>query len=149
MAENEFSYTMVSLKSHGFFWVTFTGEVGMGRLARAHEAFTSHPDYVAGVDELLDFSHTSIKQMTKKEIEMIRQFMAERPDRHNCMSVIVVNSRLEYGLGRMMGGSIDQDVPAERHMAYSLREALDWLRPGQVDELLAMHQQALERGGAA
>ena len=144
MGDNDFSYTMVPFKSSGFFWVTFTGRVSLGRLGRAHEAFTSHPDYGPGIDELLDFSNSSIKRMTKPEIEMVRQFMVQRPDRHHCMSVMVVNSEVEYGLGRMMGGLIDHDAPVERRMAYSVREALDWLRPGQADELIAQHQQALE-----
>ena len=146
MAEDNFNYTMVPLKSHGFFWVTFTGEVGVGRLARAHDAFTSHPDYAPGIDELLDFTDTSIKQMTKKEIELIRRYMATQSSRHHSKSVIVVNTQLEYGLGRMMNPLLDRDVPMDRHMSYSLREALDWLRPGQVDELLAAYQGALEAG---
>lgn len=141
-----FNYTMVPLVSHGFFWVTFTGEVGIGRLAQAHDAFTSHPDYDPGIDELLDFTDTSIGQMTKNEIEMIRQYMVGRPSRHNSKSVIVVKTQLEYGLSRMMSALLDRDVPMDRRVFYSVREALDWLRPGQVDELLAAHDEAVERG---
>jgi hypothetical protein len=32
MPENDFSYTIVTLKSHGFFWVTFTGEISNSQL---------------------------------------------------------------------------------------------------------------------
>ena len=122
--------------SHDFFWITFTGEVSIGRLGKAHDAFTSHPEYVPGIDELLDFTTGSIAQMTLKDIELIRQYMVGKPDRHNSKSVIVVNTQVEFGLGRMMGGSIALDVPVERWICYSLRDALDWLRPGHTDELL-------------
>jgi hypothetical protein len=128
--------------SHDFFWVTFTGEVSMGRLVKAHDAFTSHPEYGPGIDELLDFTASSIAQMTTKDIELIRQYMVGKPDRHNSKSVIVVNTQMEFGLGRMMGGSIALDVPVERWICYSLRDALDWLRPGHTDELLKSHMKS-------
>jgi len=121
---------------HDFFWITFMGEVNLDRLVMAHDAFTSHTEYKPGIDELLDFTATSIAQITITDIELIRQYMVGQPGRHNSKSVIVVNTQVEFGLGRMMGGSIALDVPVERWICYSLRDALDWLRPGHTDELL-------------
>ena len=46
----------------------------------------------------------------------------------------------------MMSALLDRDVPMDRRVFYSVHEALDWLRPGQVDELLAAHEEAVERG---
>jgi hypothetical protein len=80
---------------------------------------------------------------------MIRRFMVEQPDRHHCKSAIVVSSQLEYGLGRMMGATLDMDAPVDRLVCYSVREALDWLRPGEVDELLAEHERRSRSGDAA
>jgi hypothetical protein len=125
--------------SHDFFWITFTGEVSLGRLVQAHEAFTSHPEYKPGIDELLDFTASSIAQMTTEDVELIRQYMVGQPGRHDSRSVIVVNTQMEFGLGRLMGGSIALDVPVERWVCYSLGDALDWLRPGHSDELLGTH----------
>jgi hypothetical protein len=146
MSEDNFKYTMIPIMRHDFFWITFTGEVNISRLFEAHDAFTSHPEYRPGIDELLDFTASSIAQMTKKEIELIREYMIGQPGRHNSKSVIVVNTQVEFGLGRMMGGSIAVDVPVERWICYSLRDALEWLRPGHTDELLDAHLKA--SGGA-
>ena len=104
---------------------------------------TSNPDYIPGIDELLDFTHTSIKQMRKADIGEIRKYLEARPGRQNNKSVIVVNTALEYGLGRMMGALMDRDVPVDRWICYSLEEALDWLRPGEAGDLLSVHQNAL------
>ena len=142
MSENNFNYTILPILSHDFFWITFGGEVSLGRLGNAHDAFTSHPEYKLGIDELLDFTATSIAQMTIKDIELIRQYMVGQPGRQNSKSVIVVNTQVEFGLARMMGGSIALDVPADRWTCYSLRDALDWLRPGQSDGLLNAHLKA-------
>ena len=145
MPENDFKYTMIPFTEDGFFWVTFFGEISLGRLAKAHNALTSHAEYVPGIDELLDFSQTSVGQITRQDIDQIRAYMETQPDRHHNKSVIVVNTELEYGLGRMMGAWLDRDVPVERQIVYSVREALDWLRPGKAAELEKAHQQALKR----
>ena len=50
-------------------------------------------------------------------------------------NVLVVNTKLEYGLGRMIAGMLGKDVPEERQICFSIHEALEWLRPGQADEL--------------
>ena len=141
-----FGYDIVPFKSRSFFWITFRGEVGLGRLQRAHEAYVSHPDFVPGTDELLDFSATSLKQLDSEQIEAIRKYATSQPDTHNCKSAIVVGSKLEFGLTRMMGARLDRDVPVTRGVFYSLRDALEWLRPGEAEELLAAYPRALETG---
>ena len=99
MAEEEFSVSIVSMPADGFFWVTFAGELTLGRLTRAHEEFTSHPDYRVGVDELLDFSQSTIRNMTNADIQTIRNYVLQGTDARPGKNVIVVNSKVEYGLG--------------------------------------------------
>ena len=140
MAEDH-RYTLVPFESDGFFWAAFRGEVSLGCLARAHDAFTSHPAYAPDLDELIDFSEASFKDMTRDDIRMIRDYMITRPDRHHCRSVLVVGSDMEYGLGRMLGSSLEFDVPVDRWICRSLHEALEWLRPGRADELVAKYEQ--------
>jgi hypothetical protein len=144
MSDNNFTYTMVPLKEQGFFWVTFTGQISMDNLGRAHRDFTHHPDYAPHIDELLDFRNASIGQLTKSEIEIIRQTMRQLPDRHDSKSAIVVSSQLDYGIGRIMGAQLDRDIPVERAMFYSIEEALEWLHPGQASELIEAHQTYVE-----
>ncbi len=138
---------MVPLKSHGFFWLTFVGEVSLGKLARAHEAYMTHPDFEPGIDELLDFSNASIRNISKRDIELIWEFMKERTDLHTAKSVYVVNTQLEYGLGRMLGGYLGVQAPSERGIFYSIEEALEWLRPEQGEEILAAYEAALPDAG--
>lgn len=133
----EDGYTLVPFESDGFFWVAFRGEITLGQLARAHDTMTNHPAYTPGVDELVDFTEASIKNLSKNEIDTIHQYMVGRPDRHHCRSVLVVGSTFEYGLGRMLGLSMEFEVPVDRWICRSLREALEWLHPGRADELLA------------
>lgn len=136
MAELNFNCDMMPFKDEGFFWITFTGDMSLGRLAKAHASFTDHPDYTPGVDELLDFSQTSIKHMKKAEIDMIKQYVMERPEGHHNKSVLVVGTDAEYGLARMMGALLDEAAPVDRKVCYEVRDALEWLRPGKANELL-------------
>lgn len=145
MAQPKFDFRMVPFKDHGFFWITFFGELGIGRLAKAHQQFIEHPDYQPGIDELLDFSQTSIAQITRQNIEMIRNYMRERTTRHHCRSAMVINSELEFGLGRMLGGMLSQEAPVDRGIFYSVSEALEWLYPGQSEELMRLHDQITSR----
>ena len=144
MTDSDFAYRMVALPRHGFFWITFLGEVTAERLGTAHGEFTRHAEFVPGIDELLDFSRTSIKLLSQKDIAQIRRFMGERRDRHHIKSAIVVGSKVDYGVGRMFGSlvDVDADVPVEYRACQSLREALEWLRPGQVDQLIAAYAEA-------
>jgi len=137
MTAEKFSFSLTPMLEEGFFWITFRGELGLGRLAKAHGEFTSHPDYKPGIDELLDFRQTTLKDITRQDIEQIRLYVRDRTDRHHCKSVIVVNTELEYGLGRMLGGRLSAEAPVERGLAYSIEEALEWLRPGEGARLLA------------
>ncbi len=136
MAELNFNCDMVPFKAEGFFWITFTGDMSLGRLAKAHASYTQHPDYVPGIDELLDFSQTSIRHMKKAEIDMIKQYVMERPEGHNNRSVLVVGTDVEYGLARMMGALLEEAAPVDRKVCYEVRDALEWLRPGQAAALL-------------
>ena len=88
-----------------------------------------------GIDELLDFRATSVSDLTQKEIDMVRLFMREQPSRHNSRSAVLVGSQLEFGLMRMMGANLDVEVPMSRGVFYSVDEALDWLRPGEADDV--------------
>lgn len=137
MTVEKFSFSFVPMPEDGFFWITFRGELGLGRPAKAHAEFTSHPDYTPGIDELLDFRETTIKDITRNDIDQIRLYVRDRTDRHHCKSVIVVNTELEYGLGRILGGRLSAEAPVDRGLAYSIEEALEWLRPSEGARLLA------------
>lgn len=144
MADSDFAFQMVPLPAYGLFWITFSGEVTAGRLAKAHAEFTRHPDYEPSVDELLDFSDTSINLLSQKDIAQMRVFMRGRPDRHHIRSAIVVGSKVDYGVGRMFGTlvEVDAELPVEYRTCHLIREAVEWLRPGQEDELIAAHAEA-------
>lgn len=136
MAEEEFSVSIVAFPSDGFFWITFRGELTLDRMTRAHQEFTSHPDYYVGVDELLDFSQSTIRNMTSADVRTIRNYVLQSTEARPGRNVIVVNTKVEYGLGRMIAGHLGKDVPTERQICFSVREALEWLRPRQADALL-------------
>ena len=136
MAEPKFEYTIVPFVDYGFMWVTFSGPIGMGRLGKAHEQFLQHPDFKPGIDELLDFSAASLEQLGRSDFEQLRLYMRDQTDRHGSRSVLVVNTRLEYGLIRMMDGMLATEAPVDRALFYTLPEALEWLHPGKSDLLL-------------
>ena len=144
MSKDDFSYTIVPFKEHGFFWGTLEGHINMENIGRAYRGFLRHPDYAPHIDELLDVSKTSIAELTKNEFEVFRQAMKQQPDRQECMSAIVVGSQLDFGIGRMMGAQLDRDIPVNRAMFYSVKDALEWLRPGQGSELIDAHQAYLD-----
>ena len=135
MKERNFSYILESIKSHLFFWVVFHGEISMGRIAHSHNELTSHPDFKPGIDELMDLTNCSVDRMSREDFETLRSHLKDQPDRHNQKSIFVVNSELQFGLLRMMGSILDNDVPVDRGLSYSLDDALEWLRPGQGAEL--------------
>jgi hypothetical protein len=110
MGEAELSYTIVPMKEHGFLWVTFAGEASLARLTRAHEASLAHPDHVEGVDELLDFSRCSIRWLRREDVEQMRRYVVDRPERHPTKDAIGVWSELEFGLGRMVEGQLGVDT---------------------------------------
>ena len=142
MKTNEFEFAIVFYPQHNFYWATFGGDLSLRDLAQAHQKLLSQPNFDPSFDELLDFSNASIKQLGKKEIGEIRRYMQGKTDLHHNRSVIVVNSQLEFGLGRMMGALMDQDVPVDRWICYSVEEALEWLRPTFANDLLAEHVKA-------
>ncbi len=73
--------------------------------------------------------------MPSNDIQEMRRALQEQTERHHYKSAIVVNTKLEYGLARMMGSTMDKNVPTNRGVFYSVTEALDWLRPGQTELL--------------
>ena len=145
MAQAKFHTRMIPFTDHGFFWITFFGELRIGRLAQAHQEFTDHSDYRLCINELVDFSQTSIEQIARQNIEVIRNYMRERVIRHHCRSATVISSELEFGLGRMMGGMLSQEAPIDRGIFYSVPETLEWLCPGQSEELVRLHDQIISR----
>ena len=145
----DFAYTVTWLKSHGIAWATFHGEVTMGNITKSYAAYQQDPNYGPEIDELLDFSDASVATMRAKEFEIIRAFMSSQTDRHNTMSAIVVSSKLEYGLSRMMGGLMSKDAPVDRGVFYTVDEALEWLRPGQADEIRRLRSEQMRLGSAA
>ena len=44
---------------------------------------------------------------------------------------------LDYGLYRMYDTRAEADVPQDRGVFRSLEEAMEWMRPGRVREILA------------
>jgi len=136
-------YSMVPFKDDGFFWITFYGDFSIGSLGRAYEAFRSHPDYVPGTDELADFSQGSIENLSRDDVERIRQYMAGTSEQHHCKSVLVVGTTVEYGVGRMLTLTLERDAPVNRFVARTIREGVEWMRPGRADELMEAHSKAL------
>lgn len=143
MAQSQFEYTIVPFADHGFMWVTFSGPIDMGRLGRAYQQFLQHPDFEPGIDELLDFSAASLDKLGRADFEQLRMYMRDQTDRHDSRSVLVVSTRLEYGLVRMMDGMLAAEAPADRAQFYTLPEALEWLHPGKSDLLLAEYSRRL------
>ena len=41
----------------------------------------------------------------------------------------------------MIAGNLGKDVPRERQICFSVRDALDWLRPGRADALLEAYRE--------
>ena len=115
----------------------------------ALEVFKDHPNFTPGVDELLDFTLSSLAWMSPDDVQGMRRSLQEQPERHNCKSAIVVNTKLEYGLARMMDGTMAMDVPTNRGVFYSVNEALDWLRPDRAEELQRIHHDASGKSRSA
>ncbi len=145
MSEAPFSCQIVPFLDYDFFWITFSGPIGIGRLAKAHKQFLEHPQFKPGIGELLDFSATSIEQVNRADINQIRLYMKDQTDRLCARSVLVVNTQLEFGLMRMMDGMLASEAPVDRALFYSLPEALEWLHPGKSEELLALYPERAQR----
>ena len=122
-------------------WVTFSGTLSLGRLTRAHQNYLAHPDYHQGIEELLDFRDASIGGLRGDEVRMMRHYVQGQPEAMPGRNVMVVSTALEFGIGRMIASMIEQGEPLERHVAYSVEDALEWLRPGKSAELLALYEQ--------
>ena len=137
MTESNLTYRFHPVPKHRFFWVEFFGEFDLDKLALAYGEFISHPDYFEGIDELLDFSGASVKELTVEAIARIRAFTEARPEQHHNRSVLVVNPGLEFQLAKTLGTVLEKTVPVDRHVCYSVREAIEWLRPEQATEIIA------------
>ena len=137
MAEKELRFTFRPQPSYGFFWVEFEGDFDMQRLGLAYGEFISHPDYYPGIDELLDFSKSTLEELTVEDIARLKAFTEARPELRNNKSVIVVNSALEYQLAETLKVHMQKTIPVDRHICFSVREAIEWLRPEQADEINA------------
>ncbi len=137
-----FTASLVPFEAEDFLWVTFKGEMSLSRLTRAHEAFMAHPTFHPGIDELLDFSQTTLRHTSAEDAKLIRQYVIAKPESLANKSVWVVNTQLEYGLGRMIAGMLGKDVHIERQICFSNSDALEWLRPGKAASLLADFQKA-------
>ena len=130
----DYIYTM--LPEYNLCWAEFSGEVSLRDLTVAHEDFRHHPQYVSSIDELLDLSQCSVGNLTPARIELIRQYLIQQPRRDNSKSAMVVGSQLDFGIARMMGSLISDVAPVTRGVFYTAGEALEWLRPGQVEMIL-------------
>lgn len=137
MTKNNLTFKFHPAPQYGFIWVEFFGEFDLDTLALAYAEFISHPDYVKGIDELLDFSGASVEHLTVEAIARIRAFTEARPEQHHNKNVLVVNSGLEFQLAKTLGTVLDKTVPVDRQVCYSVREAIEWLRPEQADEIIA------------
>ena len=135
VAEKELRFTFRPQPSYGFFWVEFEGDFDMQRLGLAYGEFISHPDYYPGIDELLDFSNTTLRHTSAEDARQIRRYVVEKPESLSDRCVWVVNTQLEYGLGRMITGLLGKDVHIDRQICFSIADALEWLRPGQAEQL--------------
>lgn len=144
MADSDFEFTMVPLMQHRLFWITFEGAVTAEQLGIAHAEFRRHPAYAPRIDELLDFSTTTINRLSQSDISSIRRFMKTRRDRHHIQSAIVVGSDVDYGVGRMFGSLVEADpsVPVEYGIFRDITEAVAWLRPGEAEAVIAARDEA-------
>jgi hypothetical protein len=142
--KNGFHFTMVPITGHNLFWVTFYGRFTIKEISCAHDEFTRHEEFVQGIDELLDFSSSSLVKLNQKTMDIIRTFMKEQTDRHDSRSAIVVNTELEYGLSRMLGANLDRDAPVDRGVFYNIEDALAWLRPGETEEIMSRYKEAID-----
>ncbi|MEM1434950.1 MAG: hypothetical protein AAGG11_12895 [Pseudomonadota bacterium] len=138
--------TLVPLTDAKLFWVTFSGPLSLGRLTRAHQLYLRHPAYVSGMDELLDFSGTSLSSLKKPQLDLLRQYMLAQPEIVLGRTAMVVNTELEYGIGRMVSAMVEFDVPLQRFVSRSVADALEWLRPGEGDQLTALHDAQAAQG---
>lgn len=141
MAE-PFSASLVPFETEDFLWIIFKGEMNLGRLTKAHQAFMAHPAFRPGIDELLDFSQTTLRHTSAEEARLVRQYVMAKPESLSDKCAWVVNTQIEYGLGRMITGMLGKDMHIERQICYSVEDALEWLRPGLGGTLLTKFQQA-------
>ncbi len=137
---SEFDFELRPFPRHGFFWCKFRGEITPQRLGQAHRAFLKHPEYKPWIDELLDFSETTVKHLSEADIEIMKNYMMKEPTRHGARSVVVANSEDERSVHSGVGQTMGADVPMERHFCSSIRDAVEWLCPDDTDELLNLMQ---------
>lgn len=134
---DRFQFQLIPLPEHRLFCIRVNGDVTLKTLAKLETALRDHAEYTDGIDELFDYSSASFSSLRKSDIDLIHRFMVNNLEQQPCKSAIVVDSRVEYGIARMMAMTLAQDFPADRFVSYSLEEALRWLRPEHADELIA------------
>ena len=138
-----FNASLVPFPEDDFLWVTFSGELSLGRLTRAHQAYMAHPEFRAGIDELLDFTQSTLEHTSPDDLRFIRRYVIDNPQSDARKAALVVNTTLEYGLGRMLTGLIGKSHDVDRKICFSAGEALQWLRPDRADDLLKIHQSSI------
>ncbi len=138
-------YRYIFLPEQDFFWATYTGDVTLRDLTRAHEDFKAHPSYASNLDELLDFSRCSFDTLSTKQVEIMRLYLLDQPARDNSKSSIIVGTELEFGLARMLSAIISDVAPVTRGVFYTPEDALAWMRPDQADEITAAYQAAVDQ----
>ncbi len=89
-----FSSSFVPFPEDEFLWVTFSGELSLGRLTRAHQVYMTQPEFHAGIDELLDFSQTTLEHTSPDDLKLIRRYVIENPQSVSGKAVLVVNTTL-------------------------------------------------------
>lgn len=133
------------MTEYGFFWNSAYGTPTLRDVFYSRQAFINHPEYHKDVTELVDMRHSDISAMNRQSINHIVDFTQQETTDVQNRSVLVVNTQLEFGLSRMLDANLTQSSPVERAVFYNIKEALEWLCPGQADAVLklyeARHQQ--------
>lgn len=134
---SDFSCELIPFPEQNFFLCKFRGELDLKRLGKAHQSFTNHSEYKPWIDELLDFSEASIRNLSKDEIGKIQRTLMNEPTRHGARSVMVINTEPDFQLLTDIGEAIGEEVYMERQVCLDLQSALEWLRPNEGEELAA------------
>lgn len=107
--------------------VTIDGPVAVEGFIRGLEALVAHPEFVSGMDIVVDLGGHD-HQATSADMRTLAQAFVEQSEHLRGTRLAAVVSRtVSYGMGRMLQTYLE-DAPFRFCVFYDYREAEEWLR---------------------
>ncbi len=90
------------------------------------EALLAHPDFVDGMDAIIDYRRCDFSSLSTEDLKSIAHFLVPHLPRLPKRISLVVERDLEYGVARMYGVYAEEIAPRERRIFRNIEAAREW-----------------------